>query len=286
MGHLASGTEAVAREDDRSDGQGLSTGRASGPTGPSPPSSATSTRPSSVPLLERTFGRMARPAGPAAATALPALPRPKGRRLLLVDKPDATQAYFTLGGPGYAMGDRITAAASAMNTLFGGPFHLLAQYRAPHQAGPDLRRLELGPRLGRGRPLLRQLLHQERQDRRDARYRLRPAREGRPGRLRRRRDRERPQLHPGTVPAVPRDQRQQGRGLRPAGLLQARLRRIRQVPGRDRQARPRRRSKRRPRSSSPRTTSSSSSSAKAEEIRPLLAKFGAWQEKKITDPGF
>ena len=75
-----------------------------------------------VPLLERTLGRMAGPAGPAAATTLPALPRPKGRRLLLVDKPDATQAYFMLGGPGYAMGDRITAAASAMNTLFGGRF--------------------------------------------------------------------------------------------------------------------------------------------------------------------
>jgi predicted Zn-dependent peptidase len=75
-----------------------------------------------VPLLERTLGRMARPAGPAAATSLPALPRPKGRKLLLVDKPDATQAYFALGGPGYAMGDRVTAAASAMNTLFGGRF--------------------------------------------------------------------------------------------------------------------------------------------------------------------
>jgi len=74
------------------------------------------------PLLERTIGRMANPSGPAPAADLPALPRPKGRRLLLVDKPDATQAYFSLGAPGYAMGDRITAAASAMNTLFGGRF--------------------------------------------------------------------------------------------------------------------------------------------------------------------
>jgi predicted Zn-dependent peptidase len=74
------------------------------------------------PLLERTIGRMAKPSGPAPAADLPALPRPKGRRLLLVDKPDATQAYFSLGAPGYAVGDRITAAASAMNTLFGGRF--------------------------------------------------------------------------------------------------------------------------------------------------------------------
>lgn len=73
-------------------------------------------------LLERTLGRMARPAGPAASAVLPALPRPSGRKLVLIDKPDATQAYFSLGAPGYAMGDKIAAAASAMNTLFGGRF--------------------------------------------------------------------------------------------------------------------------------------------------------------------
>ena len=75
-----------------------------------------------VPLLEGTIGRMANPAGAAPSDTIPALPRPKGRKLLLVDKPDATQAYFVLGAPGYAMGDKVTAAASAMNTLFGGRF--------------------------------------------------------------------------------------------------------------------------------------------------------------------
>ena len=75
-----------------------------------------------VPLLEGTIGRMTNPAGTAPSEAIPALPRPKGRKLLLVDKPDATQAYFMLGAPGYAMGDKVTAAASAMNTLFGGRF--------------------------------------------------------------------------------------------------------------------------------------------------------------------
>lgn len=73
-------------------------------------------------LLEKTLGRLANPAGPASAAAVPALPRPQGRTLVLIDKPDATQAYFSLGAPGYAMGDKITAAASAMNTLFGGRF--------------------------------------------------------------------------------------------------------------------------------------------------------------------
>ena len=74
------------------------------------------------PLLEKTLGRLAKPAGPAPAASVPSLPRPRGRKLILVDKPDATQAYFSLGSPGYAMGDRITAAAAAMNTLFGGRF--------------------------------------------------------------------------------------------------------------------------------------------------------------------
>jgi len=74
------------------------------------------------PLLERTLGRMVRPAAAAPAAAIPPLPRPSGTTLVLVDKPDATQAYFVLGAPGFAMGDKITAAASAMNTLFGGRF--------------------------------------------------------------------------------------------------------------------------------------------------------------------
>jgi len=75
-----------------------------------------------IPLLEGTIGRMANPAGTAPSDTIPALPRPNGHMLLLVDKPDATQAYFMLGAPGYAMGDKVTAAASAMNTLFGGRF--------------------------------------------------------------------------------------------------------------------------------------------------------------------
>lgn len=74
------------------------------------------------PLLEKTLGRWRNPAGAAPVDVLPALPRPEGRQLLLVDKPDATQAYFVLGAPGYPMGDRITPQATIMNTLWGGRF--------------------------------------------------------------------------------------------------------------------------------------------------------------------
>jgi zinc protease len=73
-------------------------------------------------LLEKTLGRWRNPSGAAAAEVIPPLPRPNGRKLLLVDKPDATQAYFVLGAPGYAMGDAITPRAVIMNTLWGGRF--------------------------------------------------------------------------------------------------------------------------------------------------------------------
>ncbi|MCX6566733.1 MAG: pitrilysin family protein [Candidatus Aminicenantes bacterium] len=58
----------------------------------------------------------------APASTLPPLPEPKGIKLLLIDKPDATQAYWILGAPGYALGDKITPQATVMNTLFGGRF--------------------------------------------------------------------------------------------------------------------------------------------------------------------
>ncbi|MGA2362776.1 MAG: pitrilysin family protein [Candidatus Aminicenantales bacterium] len=75
-----------------------------------------------VELLESTLGRWPNPAGAAPSDALPSAPRPKGQKFLLIDKPDATQAYFILGAPGYAMGDRVTPQAAVMNTLFGGRY--------------------------------------------------------------------------------------------------------------------------------------------------------------------
>ena len=41
---------------------------------------------------------------------MPALPKPAGRKLVLIDKPDATQAYWVLGAPGYAVGDPVDRA--------------------------------------------------------------------------------------------------------------------------------------------------------------------------------
>ena len=73
-------------------------------------------------LLQATLGRWGKPSAPAPALSLPPLPVPKGKSLLLVDKPDATQAYFVLGAPGYAAGDPVDPAATVMNTLFGGRF--------------------------------------------------------------------------------------------------------------------------------------------------------------------
>lgn len=72
-------------------------------------------------VLERTFAKW-RGAAAAAAAKLPPLPVPSGRTCLLIDKPDATQAYFIIGMPGLAMGDDISAAAQVTNTLFGGRF--------------------------------------------------------------------------------------------------------------------------------------------------------------------
>jgi len=74
-----------------------------------------------VKLLEGGLARW-KGAAKVQAAALPPLPRPKGVQLLLVDKPDASQAYWILGGPGYALGDPVTPVASVMNTLFGGRF--------------------------------------------------------------------------------------------------------------------------------------------------------------------
>jgi len=71
-------------------------------------------------LLNAAFGGW-KGADVRVAAMLP-LPEPKGIKLLLVDKPDATQAYWILGAPGYALGDKITPRAAVMNTLFGGRF--------------------------------------------------------------------------------------------------------------------------------------------------------------------
>jgi len=59
-----------------------------------------------------------------AVSATPiAPPAPaKGKRLLLVDKPDATQTYFAIGNVGIARTDPDRVAIRVVNTIFGGRF--------------------------------------------------------------------------------------------------------------------------------------------------------------------
>lgn len=73
-------------------------------------------------ILKETFGRWPKSDGPAPAVSIPPLPSQAGQKLVLVDKPDATQAYFALGSPGFAQKDGIAVAANIMNTLWGGRF--------------------------------------------------------------------------------------------------------------------------------------------------------------------
>ncbi len=62
--------------------------------------------------------------GPAAvpAPAVPATAAVKGRRVLLVDKPDATQTYFWIGNTGIARNDADRVAVELAETVFGGRF--------------------------------------------------------------------------------------------------------------------------------------------------------------------
>lgn len=71
-------------------------------------------------LLSKTLGKWKGAGSPAAP--LPPPPQPKGKTLILVDKPDATQAYWVLGAPGYSANDPVTPSAAVLNTLFGGRF--------------------------------------------------------------------------------------------------------------------------------------------------------------------
>jgi len=75
-----------------------------------------------IEILEQTLGKWSNPGPAAPLSTIPALPKPKGQKLILVDKPDASQAYWILGAPGYPIGDKITPQAAVMNTLFGGRF--------------------------------------------------------------------------------------------------------------------------------------------------------------------
>jgi zinc protease len=70
--------------------------------------------------IEQAFGNW-----PAKASALPAVSAPapaKGKKLLLIDKPDSTQTFFVFGNIGIAVNDPDRVAIRVVNTVFGGRF--------------------------------------------------------------------------------------------------------------------------------------------------------------------
>lgn len=74
-----------------------------------------------LPQLTSAFSRL--PAGEAyRPVADPGIPRGTKARLLLIDKPDATQTYFFIGQPGIQRGHPDQVPLQLVNTLFGGRF--------------------------------------------------------------------------------------------------------------------------------------------------------------------
>lgn len=70
--------------------------------------------------LEETLGGWQ--GNTAAIVSVPAATTVKGTRLLLVDKPDATQTYFAIGNVGTTVTDPDRVAIRVVNTVFGGRF--------------------------------------------------------------------------------------------------------------------------------------------------------------------
>jgi len=70
--------------------------------------------------LEDVLG--AWPAKTVQPLPIPSAAPVKGKRLLLIDKPDATQTYFAIGNLGTAVTEPDRVAIRVVNTLFGGRF--------------------------------------------------------------------------------------------------------------------------------------------------------------------
>jgi predicted Zn-dependent peptidase len=73
------------------------------------------------PKLEKLLGALTAGEG-YRPMADPGVTRPASPRLLLVDKPDATQTYFYISQPGIRRGHPDDTALRLVNTLFGGRF--------------------------------------------------------------------------------------------------------------------------------------------------------------------
>lgn len=75
-----------------------------------------------IKMLKNTIAKWNEPAEPAPDLTLPPLPKIEGKKIIVIDKPDATQTYFVLGAPGFKRGDSVLPAYQVVNTLFGGRF--------------------------------------------------------------------------------------------------------------------------------------------------------------------
>ncbi|HET9252182.1 MAG TPA: pitrilysin family protein [Candidatus Eisenbacteria bacterium] len=71
-------------------------------------------------VLRRAFGDWAR--APGTRPVAPAPARARGKRVLLVDKPDATQTYFWIGNLGISRKDPDRDAVDIANTALGGRY--------------------------------------------------------------------------------------------------------------------------------------------------------------------
>jgi len=83
--------------------------------------------------LEARFASWRRAA--ASPPVVDAMPPEPGRRLLLVDKPDATQTYFYLGNIGVARDFPDRPALDLVNTVFGGRFTSMLNTRLRVESG-------------------------------------------------------------------------------------------------------------------------------------------------------
>nr|HEX4318913.1 pitrilysin family protein [Kofleriaceae bacterium] len=99
-------------------------------------------------IASRIAARVPAAGAPARATTQPAAPAP-GRRLVVVDKPDRTQAQIRIGHLSARYGDRDTPALAVAEAVFGGMFssRLMQEIRVKrgwsYGAGCALRRSRL-----------------------------------------------------------------------------------------------------------------------------------------------
>ncbi|MCC6849831.1 MAG: insulinase family protein [Deltaproteobacteria bacterium] len=118
-GHLSRGAEESVRRLDRSDAQGFYARHYV-------PDHAILVVIGDAPTadilagVERAFGAWKRGGAAVDAPAAPA--RVSGRRILLVDKPDATQAHLRIGNVAIARTDPSYVAATVTSTILGGGF--------------------------------------------------------------------------------------------------------------------------------------------------------------------